>query len=240
MSIIPSVRRIASRTLDLFYPASCVNCGAGGSWWCNRCRSRVELVTQDPCPRCMGFHPQQASAHCHGTFQFCGIATTGYYHSKPLRKLITEVKYNGVTATGQDLERYLSYVLNTRTRSFPWAQESSLFIQPMPLAPERERERGFNQAAWIADRFKRTWLQDIPMLDVLVRHGSVTAQATLQDKLLRTSNVQGDFIALTPVRGSMILVDDVVTTGSTASEAARALIRAGAYNVYLLTLAIGK
>lgn len=238
--IMGTLRRIAHRALELCYPASCVTCGAPGTWWCERCWRGVSIVHDDPCPRCLGFHPEMLVKQCSGPYQFSGIVTTGFYHSEPMRKLITEVKYNGVTATSYDLERYLEYVLNQRRSAFPWSGEQDLFIQPMPLAPERERERGFNQASWIADRFKRTWLKEVPMIDVLARKGSVTNQAMLQDRRLRASNVQGDFISLTPIRGSVILVDDVVTTGSTACDAVRALIRAGAYNVYLLTLAIGK
>jgi ComF family protein len=166
--------------------------------------------------------------------------TTGYYHALPLRKVITELKYAGITATADDLEQYLLQVLEKRTLPFPWEHEQHVVIQPMPLVPERERERGFNQAAWIADRFKRTWLQHVPVINVLERVSSPIPQATLEDKSLRSANVHGEFLSPMPVRGSIILVDDVVTTGSTASDAARALILAGAYNVYLLTLALGK
>lgn len=179
-------------------------------------------------------------APCGGTRVFSGVVSIGYYHSKPLRKLIHGLKYEGLTASQEDTEAFLADALSQRPTPLPWAEEKHLVIQPMPLTPERERERGYNQARWIADRFRRSWLPGTPIIDVLARRSSGIAQATIEAHEARSANVEGEFVALSPVRNSVILVDDVVTTGSTAGEAARALIRAGASKVYLLTLAVGK
>jgi ComF family protein len=168
------------------------------------------------------------------------VVSTGFYHSKPLRQFIAEMKYRGVTASDKDVEVFLDEFASKRSIPFPWSHERKTSIQPMPLAAPRERDRGFNQAEWIAERLRRTWLTDGKIIRGLVRRPSGMTQASLEEHSLRSANVRGEFIATKPVHGPIILVDDVVTTGSTAAEAARTLIRAGATKIYLVSLALGK
>lgn len=235
------VRQTADRVLDVLYPARCVACRAPGAWWCADCRKAVEAPARDPCPRCLSLDATHDSGSCRGKLPFHGVASTGYYHAQPLRRLAAELKYQGVTAVGPDLETYLRDRAALRSAPFPWAGESSLAIQPMPLAPARERNRGFNQAAWIAERMRTAWRIRGTGVGMLVRRPRAAAQAELDhDPNLRAANVRGAFAATRRLTGPVLLVDDVVTTGSTAGEAARALLAAGATRVYLATLAVGK
>ncbi len=233
-------RRIKETFLDIVYPPFCITCGASGSWWCASCRDHVELLMNEPCPRCLAAEPDHDHQACSGILPFAGVVSTGYYHSKPLRRFIAEMKYKGVTASDRDVEAYLAAFSPKRSGPFPWVHERKLSMQPMPLSAPRERDRGFNQAEWIAKRLERTWLPKTKIIQSLVRRPSGMTQASLEDHALRSANVRGEFIATKPVHGSVILVDDVVTTGSTAAEAARTLIRAGADKIYLVSLALGK
>lgn len=125
-----------------------------------------------------------------------------------------------------------------------WASEISRCLEgvnydrvaPIPLHPRKARERGYNQVAGLA-----RWLglhQDIPVtLDLLVRTRYTTTQTQLNAEE-RHSNVSGAFRVDTPVEGvNILLVDDVLTTGSTANACATVLKAAGAHRVDLLTLA---
>lgn len=114
-------------------------------------------------------------------------------------------------------------------------------VVPVPLPERRERERGFNQAALLAGV-----IGDILRLPVfkraLVRTRETPSQATLSREQ-RQANLCGAFAAgedSSAVAGrNVLLVDDVYTTGATASECSRALLAAGAGAVYVVTLATG-
>jgi ComF family protein len=111
-------------------------------------------------------------------------------------------------------------------------------VVPVPLHPRRLRQRGFNQslllAAWVSRSVERPLWPD-----ALQRIRWTESQITL-DRAQRRSNVRGAFRVRRPgqVAGRrVLLVDDVYTTGATANECARVLRRAGAEEVYVVTLA---
>jgi competence protein ComFC len=103
---------------------------------------------------------------------------------------------------------------------------------PIPLHPRRQRERGFNQSALLAEALSRD--TKIPVADILVRHKSTWAQSSLPPEL-RAANIKNSFSLKEtyfddiPIgRRLVILVDDVTTSGSTLRSAADALFPASA------------
>ena len=111
-------------------------------------------------------------------------------------------------------------------------------LVPVPLHRRRERERGYNQALLVARRLERAWAVRV-CADALLRTEATAPQAEL-DAAARRRNVRGAFAVVKPdlVEGRhLVLVDDVLTTGATAAECARALGRAGASVVGVLTIA---
>jgi predicted amidophosphoribosyltransferase len=171
---------------------------------------------------------------------------TGFYHSLPLRRLVADVKYQGVTATAVSVEAYARTFKERRNGVLPWAQEEALAVVPMPLATSRERQRGFNQAAWVAERLCAAWdihdaLPHGTAASLLLRRKTTSTQAELgHDERMRQANIRGAFQATRPVTTPVLLVDDVITTGATAAEAARALQAVGSPRIYLAALALGK
>jgi len=109
---------------------------------------------------------------------------------------------------------------------------------PVPLHPKRLRWRGFNQALILAREVGRHWQVDVDPF-VLMRNRETSLQTELNEEE-RRKNVRRAF-SLHPeksVHGKIILlVDDVYTSGATVNECSRALLRAGAKEVYVLTLA---
>jgi competence protein ComFC len=104
-------------------------------------------------------------------------------------------------------------------------------IIPVPLHRSRERQRGFNQAELIAARLGR------PMSTRLVRRRKNTPSQTGLTRNQRNRNLAAAFEVRGEMKGNVIVVDDVYTTGSTVNEISRALKRAGAARVEVLTVA---
>ena len=116
-----------------------------------------------------------------------------------------------------------------------------LFI-PVPLSKKRLRERGFNQVEWLAEELTTISSESLYSLrtDILERIKETESQTALKDKRARAENVRGAFHIRNAqeVRGrNIILLDDVITTGSTMAEAERVLRAAGARHVLVVALA---
>ena len=146
-----------------------------------------------------------------------------------LRKLIHVFKFAGV----RTLKRPLGSLL---ARALP--RESSFdAIVPMPLHWRRRWQRGFNQSELLAREIGRKW--SVPVC-ALVRRKKATAPQAGLTSAQRRKNVQGAFEVRKGKRLKgmrILLIDDVLTTGATASACARALKRAGAAHVTFLALA---
>lgn len=109
-------------------------------------------------------------------------------------------------------------------------------LVPVPLAPGRERERGFNQARLLAERLARALA--VPVQPRWLRRARPTRPQSELGAAERRDNVRDAFRASPAVAGRhVVVVDDVLTTGATAGECARALRRAGAERVGVLTVA---
>lgn len=112
-------------------------------------------------------------------------------------------------------------------------------IIPVPLHPDRERARGYNQSQLVANELGRQ--AELPVLDgSLVRSRATHPQFEL-NALERRANVRGAFVADDQVKGArVLLVDDVCTTGATMDECGIALRKMGAQSVWGLALARGR
>jgi ComF family protein len=111
-------------------------------------------------------------------------------------------------------------------------------ISWVPVSRQRKRERGYDQCFLLAKELGRILEQE--PVELLRKEKNIQPQSRLKDAAERRANVMGVYCVPWPerVRGKrVLLVDDVVTTGSTLSECARALLMAGAEDVVCVTLA---
>lgn len=146
-----------------------------------------------------------------------------------LRSLIRLFKYSGMRPLARTLAGYLERAISV--------DQAIDAIVPVPLYWRKKWSRGFNQSELLARHLARR--RKLPLIDALTRRKATATQAGLSSAG-RRRNVAGAFQAR---RGTdvtdkrILLIDDVMTTGATASACAAALKRAGAKSVSLLTVA---
>jgi ComF family protein len=155
-----------------------------------------------------------------------GSVLAGFTYAEPVTALVRRFKFHDDLAAGRILARLAAEAFVDST---PKA------LIPIPLHATRLRQRGFNQALELARYWGRR--QGIPVLpQALIRTRATETQSSLPAEARRT-NVAGAFQASGILPAHVALVDDVVTTGSTTAEAAKALLQAGASRVDVWCLA---
>lgn len=195
---------------------------------CNNCGeklfSRFVQTEEGPrCGMCRRVAPPFRRAVAYGTYD--GV----------LRDLIHLLKYQRVHPVAPLLAGYLMEATS------PIALPEALLVVPVPLFKRKLRDRGFNQAEEIArtfvDRGKGRGIQLETSSLVRTRE---TASQTGLTRHQRRANMRGAFSVSRPDRiagRNVLVVDDVMTTGTTASECARVLLRSGAKQVFVATVA---
>jgi ComF family protein len=174
--------------------------------------------------------PLDATGRCAlcrlGLQGFDAVYSYGSYEGT-LRKLVHIYKYDGVRPLAKPLAKFI-------TRTLPRELRFDAVV-PMPLHWRKRWQRGFNQSQLLAREIGRKW--NVPVIDAVKRRKATASQAGLTNAK-RRANVQGAFQPARRLDGMrVLLVDDVLTTGATASACARALKRAGATHVTLAALA---
>ncbi|MGH7682637.1 MAG: ComF family protein, partial [Candidatus Eiseniibacteriota bacterium] len=189
---------------------------------CAACDALVARTGTVLCLSCLHVDPSEPPAlpgACpkHGSRR---LALAGPSYEAPLDRIVRAFKFEGARRIGPWLSSLLP---EPPGREVGLAREA--LVVPVPLHPARRSRRGFDQALLLAEDASLRW--GIPLVSALRRVRDHEAQAGL-DPALRRTNVAGAFVCATPtlVRGrAILLVDDVVTTGSTLLAAAEALER---------------
>jgi competence protein ComFC len=233
--------RIVEAAASLFYPATCVVCAANverSEYLCSDCRERAPRIVAPFCAKCSepfaGAITQTFScANCEHRVLHFDCAVAAYRSRGPVRNVLHQFKYGKQRHLRYPIAQWLGESLDDprlRGRHFD-------LVVPVPLHPARERERGFNQAALLAERLAAS--AAIPLRPALERIRYTTTQ-TAYDRAERMENLHGAFRLRKneDVRElHVLLIDDVLTTGSTLSECARILRAAGAVSVHAATAA---
>ena len=194
---------------------------------CAACAADLPHLPALGCPRCALPTPNgEICGRCLNHAPHYDAARATYRYDFPLDKLVQSFKYGHRLALGGYFGRQLA------TLGKPLAD----LIIPMPLHPNRLRERGFNQALELARPLRAQW--GIPIDKLSCRRTRDTpAQADLPWRE-RAKNIRGAFHCAADLSGKrIILIDDVMTTGATLDECARTLKLHGADTVSMLVVA---
>jgi ComF family protein len=204
---------------DIIFDTKCVCCRAGKGLLCKDCVSQCCYLE---CCKYRLAVKSYAPLYVTSLFEYDG----------PVRVCIKEGKY------GKKQFAALSLLTRIGLVSKGWDKYDKGFVcTPIPLNPRKYRTRGFNQAAVISGQISRYWGLE-HRTDLLSRSKNTATQTGLVRKD-RYSNIQGAFCAEREVvlGRSVLLVDDICTTGATLTEAAATLYKAGAKEVKAFTLA---
>lgn len=242
---------IAAQILDIVFPTRCAGCRTWSeTLFCPQCALRLNPVAPPLCACCgVSF---DALAHVLSD-SLCADCRENRYHrapildlrrapfrySGPIRKAIHLFKYRGKTALAKPIAALLrEYSLNNDSTGFSW--EDIEIIVPVPLHGVRKWRRGYNQSALLAQELGK--LAQIPDAEILRRTRHTTPQVELEADE-RAQNVKDAFTINErawreySLCKSVLLIDDVSTTGATLEECARVLKKHGAEKVCALTLA---
>ena len=223
--------------IECIFPATCLLCGAPGDAGRDLCTGcALELpYNRHACAGCGRpfLVPLPAGAICGDCerrpppFAAC-LSVFRYTEAIPF--LITEAKFRGRLNAARLLGQCLAEHISATATDWPEA------LVPVPLHPQRQRTRGYNQALEIARITGRALA--IPLQPQLVTRTLATPPQSGLNARARRRNIQGAFTAQTRLTGqSLAIVDDVMTTSSTVSELTRVLRAAGAGRVVVWAVA---
>ncbi|HKS90942.1 MAG TPA: ComF family protein [Tepidiformaceae bacterium] len=219
------LRTIVTGAVDLLYPPRCGGCGRFGTFFCGPCRDAcTPAMGHGRCKRCSAeWDGADNCSRCFDVQSFESIAAA-FEMTGPARRAVHRLKYGRVRAAAPEMAQDLGRVTSGLVFDF---------AVPVPLHTSRQRERGFNQASELLAPLGR------PPLPGRLRRIRKTGQQVGLTMRERRQNI-GDAFAYDgpPLDGaSVLLVDDVVTTGATVDACARVLKDYGARSVYVAAYA---
>lgn len=230
LRILPeSLRRAASGFVQFCLPHRCLLCGdSSQSLLCPDCNNDLPALPPG-CPQCAATGPADVlCGDCLSAPPHFDATCAPFLYHFPLDRLIQAYKYSGELA----LAPWFAAAMIPPLSRLPHFDR----ILPMPLHPLRLRERGFNQSGELARILAKSLGKPLDIQSCRRRH-STSPQADLAHQA-RAANVRGAFECTCSFAGEhLLLVDDVLTTGATASECARTLKLHGATSVAVAVIA---
>ena len=229
-SLQTAIRGLARSALDLLLPLHCLGCRSEGDVLCDRCIDGFRRLEPPFCDTCA---VPNVSGQCQSCLehppQIDGIRAP-YLFEGPLREAVHRLKYRGWRVAAPVLGGLLAGYLERH-------KLPGQVLVPVPLHARRLRSRGYNQSQLLAMEAGK--ILEIPVRqDFLKRAKDSPPQVEARSREQRRTNVAGSFEVPSKVKGlSILLVDDVATTGSTLHACAAALKDAGATSVWGVVLA---
>lgn len=236
------MKNFIARIVSFFFPITCSVCGMdldGGSQdrICCVCRAKMPIIKGFVCLKC-GYPLPDGGRFCplcrkkKKHFAFDAMRSV-YHYDGDFRKLVLSYKYNSRFFLAKEFAKDLAaaYDENDFFRNCD-------FIIPIPLNILRRLKRGYNQAELLSTELSK--IVQKPMLKNILFRSKITKPQFKLSKKEREKNIKGSFyVKESPLikKKSVLLIDDIATTGTTVSECAYALKKAGVKEVFVLTLA---
>lgn len=222
---------------DIFFPSLCFSCErkTKQEYLCAACQEQIHFLFPPLCRRCSAPIKNNPYGRCKNCLNKPPaydrvISVTAY--KNPMANLIHLFKYQNCSY----LEKLFSRLMISHLEKIGFTATAYDFIVPVPLHPLKQKIRGYNQAALLAqalaNHFKKP-LKD----DIIYRHEFNPSQTTVK-KEKREENVEVSFNVPADLKNKkIILVDDIFTTGATISACSRVLRRQRAERITAITLA---
>lgn len=221
--------------LDLIFPKKCVNCGEYGSFCCPKCLAKIKPIQTQVCPKCGKISERgQWCPECKGESELTGIIVGAVYRAGPTKEMIHYLKYNSVTELAPKLADLL--IDQLIDEDLP----KNIIITAVPLHRRKELERGFNQSEMVAKIVAKKLGISYQTLLSRKRYDK-KSQVKLKGDARRKNLIDAfGFDKSIKIEGkSILLVDDVSTTGTTLEECAKNLRAGGARRIWGLVVARG-
>jgi len=232
--------KIRNFILDLIFPKECLGCKEEGVYLCQQCWEKIKLNSKFYCVFCKKESDlSKVCAECKKNTCLNAVWLAADYNNELIQKLIHNFKYNYL----DELDRILAdliirYLEENKIFENANLQPADLVLVPVPLHKKRFLQRGFNQSYLLAKKVSDFY--KIPVFNLLLRNKNTLSQVNLK-RQERQENLQDAFIFNNNIdilpNKKAILIDDVVTTGSTLKECARVLRENGFAEIYGLVIA---
>lgn len=225
--------------LDILFPIHCLACKKEGSWLCESCQSKIKIREEHCCPSCerMITPDGRTCLTCKKKSSLDGLIVASSYLQFPIANAVHLFKYRFIGDMHLPLGKLLVRVLQKTEIPLPD------IILPVPLHKRRLRWRGFNQAILLAKYLATNLLPQSDLLfaeNMLLRSRYTSPQMSINNYQSRKLNIAGAF-SLSPNANlknkTVLLIDDIATTGSTIFECAKVLKQAGAKEVFAIVIA---
>ena len=239
-----SLKKITDILINLLFPPHCQFCSEVISWipekkfeLCDECLKKVSFIGMDSCALCGKKLYDEKCQSCetnHEQRYYTSVISACEYEGL-IREKLLDFKFNGEKILAEIFSQFLIEKLKMTEKN-----KYDIIIS-VPMHIVRQKERGYNQSELIAEKIAEHI--GIPLMqNALTKNKPIERQSKL-NKQQRNQNVKDVFVILNDLDidgKTVLLIDDIITTGATVNECSKALIKAGAKEVFVATVAAGR
>lgn len=235
------IKKLYKKAIELIYPKSCPLCGDIIKEYeqiCPECRCTLSYVESPSCLKCGCEIDGEEEEYCHNCAKRERTFIKGYpalNYVGPIRESLAQFKYHGMKSYS---EFYADEIAKRHGDELKQLEIDALV--PVPVHRKKLLKRGYNQAELLANDLGR--ILDIPVdSDLLLRNINTLPQKKLND-VEREINIKKAFISRDKIvkYNSVVLVDDIYTTGATIEACTRVLREKGIKNIYYTSVCVGR
>jgi len=226
--------------LDLLYPPRCPLCQRilvrKENLICPSCAGKIPFVREPFCKCCgkpIQNYEKEYCSDCERGGHYFLEGRASCIYEKGMRHAVDRLKFYNRREYVPFFGRLLAM---TAREVFPLWKPSCII--PVPMHPQKRRIRGFDQSVLLARELSR--LTGVPCRENLLVRTRFTKESKKLGREKRRKNMRNVFSCACPAGNRVVLLDDILTTGITMDEASLALKKAGAVDIYFLTLCIGR
>ena len=211
---------------NTLFPKQCYQCKQADTYLCKECCVAILKHTPETvCPHCLTRVPYgELKKQCYNSFLVNKLFIATTYQNQCVKKMFRDFKYRRAKALAYPLAAFLvAWLTVHRYNQF----QKNTIVVPVPSHKRREKDRGFHPATALAQQLANAY--QLPLAtNVVYKHKNIGFQTHIKNAQQRRENVEGCF-TLTPQAAqktkqkTILLVDDIITTGSTMRECAKTL-----------------